>query len=111
MSLEALLAELRKEYLSQLPVRIQTIQAHNSRPKELEDDFHKLKGTGKTYGIPEISILAEVGEIICRDQKHNIAEALPLLIALLADIHTQRLRQEPFDVTSDPRFSKLQTLK
>lgn len=113
MSLDQILADLRKEYLSELPNRIETIRRHLEQGDAaiLREDFHKLKGTGKTYGIPELSVVAELGEIICRDRQPRIAKAVPLALDLMVAIHSRRVQQQTFDLNADPRFSELHSLK
>lgn len=109
MSMEQLLADLRKEYLDGLPARLAGIRQHLTEGsiETLEDDFHKLKGTGRTYGIPEISDVGELAESICGIARHHVTAAVPIAIELLSDIHKARSREETFDVQADPRFSKL----
>lgn len=112
MSMDQLLADLRKEYLDSLPTRLAGIRQHlnDGAIETLEDDFHKLKGTGRTYGIPEISDVGELAESICGIARHHVTAAVPLAIELLTDIHKARSRQETFDVQADPRFSTLRKL-
>lgn len=112
MNLEAVLAELKKEYVASLPLRMDDIRYHwkGSDFDTLKDDFHRLKGTGKTYGLPELSHIGEIGELICRDKFENIPTAMPLLIELIAAVHQSAVIQQSFDVTLDPRFSQLKKL-
>jgi hypothetical protein len=112
MSLDKILADLKMEYLSSLPTRLDGIRKHlhDGAFDVLEDEFHKLKGTGRTYGIPEITDVGEITEIICGDARQHVTTAVPLALDLLSDIHEARLRQETFDVKADPRFSKLRNL-
>jgi|FLYM01.1.fsa_nt_gi HPt (histidine-containing phosphotransfer) domain-containing protein len=66
MTLDELLKNLQIEYLSELPSRIEVIKSHveSKDVRALVEDFHKLKGTGKTYGIPEISVIGEKMEML-----------------------------------------------
>lgn len=109
MSIEALLLELQKEYVQELPLKIETIRKSMSGSDHapVREDFHKLKGTGKTYGIPEISELAEVVEMICLKRPEYITQAVPDALALLEDIHSQRSRSQCFQLDSDQRFTRL----
>src|SRR5438270_2952319 len=113
MSLDKILADLKKEYLDGLPTRLAGIRQHlrDGALDVLEDEFHKLKGTGRTYGIPEISDVGEITEHICGDARQHVRTAVPLALDLLSDIHEARIRQETFDVKADPRFSELHKLK
>src|SRR4051812_22546168 len=106
LKLETMLAELKREYVASMPSRIQVIRENFSKGDTpmMKDDFHRLKGSGKTYGVPEISLVAEVGETICRDKAKDVAAAVPVLLDLLTEIHAKQSRQESFDVGRDPRF-------
>src|ERR1700744_3615957 len=112
MSLEQILADLKKEYLDSLPSRLKGIRKHlhDGAIDVLEDEFHKLKGTGRTYGIPEITDVGEITEHICGDARQHVPTAVPIALDLLTDIHEARLRKETFDVQADPRFSELRKL-
>ncbi len=111
MTLDELLADLKKEYLASLPLRIDNIRKHSDErdAETLKDDFHKLKGTGKTYGFPELSKLGEIGESICRNREQNVAKAVPILLDLLSEIHRKAIDEESIDLKADPRFSELKT--
>lgn len=109
---EQMMEELRKEYLESLPSRIQEIQTKSEQNKvqEVLEHFHKLKGTGKTYGIPEISELGEVMERICRELPAQANQHVPDAVTLLRTIHQERSARRPVDLSNDPRFSKLKSL-
>lgn len=112
MTFDALMEDLKREYVSELPLKIQHIRT-NLDAKEhavVREDFHKLKGTGKTYGVPEISQLAEVVELICINRPESISKAVPEALTLLMDIHARRTAAEAFDITGDQRFSKLKRM-
>jgi HPt (histidine-containing phosphotransfer) domain-containing protein len=113
LSLEQILADLKREYLAGIPSRVATIREHLSLGDAavLEEDFHKIKGTGMTYGVPELSKIGELGETICRDRQQQITLAVPVLLDLISSIHESRSRQQTFDLTADPRFSDLDDLK
>ncbi len=67
MSTEELLKSLRKEYIETLPTKIKEIQSYvlKNDTESLLVLFHKLKGSGKTYGFDQISVLG-----------HDVEEAL-----------------------------------
>lgn len=112
MSFEELMDQLRKEYVLELPTKIDHIQTNLTARDHMvvREDFHKLKGTGKTYGIPEISELAEVVERICIHKPDVIPQAVPEALMLLRDIHRRRTAAEVFDITIDERFSMLKRM-
>ncbi len=69
MNFDELLKSLHKEYLTSLPSKIDSIaqQAIKGSAAELRESFHKLKGTGRTYGMPEVSELATLVEDLCAE--------------------------------------------
>lgn len=65
--LSEVLAELKAEYQEKFPeklTKMRTLHAAQDWPA-LKDEFHKLKGTGRTYGYPEVSLLCEALEQLC----------------------------------------------
>lgn len=112
MNFEALMEQLRTEYVDDLPSKIKEIESRlkNNEHQVVREDFHKLKGTGKTYGVPEISQLAEVVERICVASPQDIQRAVPDAISLLKEIHSQRVLSQSFDITADQRFARLKRL-
>jgi HPt (histidine-containing phosphotransfer) domain-containing protein len=109
MSLNDMLKGLQKDYLQSLPEKISVIRRHieaGSAP-DLEMAWHKLKGTGKTYGIPEISELAAAVELICHDQPAKAGPVATKALDILADIHSARAAEREFALGEDPRFKKL----
>ena len=56
------LGQLIDSYLKSLPEKILVIasQVQAKETGNVRESFHKLKGTGKTYGFPEVSELAGV---------------------------------------------------
>ena len=112
MSLENLLAELKKEYLDSLPEKIKSI-SELIKANEIdlvETEFHKLKGTGRTYGVPEISRVGELGERSCwiKDTKRD--DAISQALALLAKVHATRSKGEAFQIEDDQSCKALAEL-
>ena len=111
MSFEDMMKELQKEYIANLPNKITAIQSHfdNMNVSALEDEFHKIKGTGKTYGVPELSVLAKVLEDACK-KNHNIKELLPPTIKILKKIEDSRKNGSEFKIESDSLFQDVTKL-
>ncbi|MEK6555260.1 MAG: Hpt domain-containing protein [Bdellovibrionota bacterium] len=88
-NLDDLLKELRDEYIASLPQKIVTISEHLKQQDwtTLRDDFHKLKGTGKTYGLPVVSEIGEVVEKICLTKTQSAPQAIPLAVDLLLKVY------------------------
>jgi HPt (histidine-containing phosphotransfer) domain-containing protein len=112
MSFEKMMEGLRAEYVQSLPKKMDDIQSHLSVRDTalLRDDFHKLKGTGKTYGIPEISQLGEAVEKICKNKSEQALEIIPLALSLLALIHQKRSHGQMCLISDNPQFARIQKL-
>ena len=76
----------------------------------IEVEFHKLKGTGRTYGVPEISRVGELGERACwiTDAKRDaaIAQALELLLK----VHKIRAEGREYPIEDDETCKSLAQL-
>lgn len=116
MSLQALLESLQKDYIASLPQKWANLQTHiDARDMgALRDDFHKLKGTGKTYGLPEVSELAALIErILIAESDVSPDEGLKAAshgVGLLRKIHVARSQQMPFELDSSEEFAHLRKL-
>lgn len=109
MSFEDMLKNLRRDYLESMPDKISNIrkQIDGGATDGLRDAFHKLKGTGKTYGIPEISELAATVESICVSTPDRAGVAARQAVLILQDITSARKSDAEFKLKSDPRFKAL----
>ncbi len=112
MSLQNLLAELQKEYLDSLPEKIKSIsELIKANELELvETEFHKLKGTGRTYGVPEISRVGELGERSCWITDGKRDDAISQAIGLLGKVHQSRLKGQEFQIDDDESCKSLSSL-
>lgn len=110
MSLEQMMAELRKDYVDSLPKKLVSITDHwtSGQIDELKNDFHKLKGTGKTYGLPEITDVGLIMEHLCKVRPDQLKVAMPLAQSALKSIYA--LRSQNKDVTLDT-VTELRELK
>lgn len=112
MNFDNLMDQLRGEYLATIPEKIQVIvQLYNANDAHgVSEIFHKLKGTGGTYGVPEISTFGETLENFCKAQPSNLKAVLPDAIELLKKIHASRLKNEAYDINADSHFQKIKGL-
>ncbi|MBT4763020.1 MAG: Hpt domain-containing protein [Bdellovibrionaceae bacterium] len=71
-----MLDELKKEYLADLPKKIEQLEnlMLDANLEIIEDEFHKLKGTGKTYGVPEVTDICAIAEESCLQKASNWQE-------------------------------------
>ena len=110
MSFKALLDELKKDYIATLPEKIENIrtlwQAGNL--EELHSEYHKMKGTGRTYGIPEVSQLGEALETLCEaktpDAHEVLSRAVPMSLTILGKIRDSRLKDTALNIEDDRDF-------
>lgn len=109
LSLEALMNELRQEYIQSLPAKLQRLQEYSAATDidSLSNEFHKMKGTGKTYGIPEVSQLAIVAESKLGKHAQTQSVWLKQVINLLEKIHSSRCEGKEFDLASSPEYQRL----
>lgn len=112
MNFQDLMDELKQEYIESLPDKIRDIEAHYEQKdfQLLKEDFHKLKGTGKTYGLPEISLLGEAVERICLRSTGEALVVIPEALKLLRETHSKRKASQEFVITADQRFHKIQSM-
>lgn len=113
MSFEETLSQLRKAYLGAIPEKSAAIESHRRAGdvKAVRTEFHKLKGTGLTYGFPEISRLAELGEKICDHTPMLMAGTVPEALAILARIQHHRLNSlTAYPLDTDSSFQSMQSL-
>lgn len=112
MSIDDVLAELRKAYLEALPSRADGIEKllREGKYNEVETEFHKLKGTGKTYGLPEVSQVGEVAERLVEHGSTSAEESVPAAIKVLRKITTSRAAGLPLDLEKDNDFLYLAEL-
>lgn len=110
MSFEEMMKNLKREYVRDLPSKIATIRqfCEGSNVNQLREEFHKLKGTGKTYGIPEVSELCATLEQICIQQSAHAVEDSKSALEILTSIHKARSQDQAFEVAQDPRFQEIQ---
>ena len=109
MSLKNLLAELQRDYLESIPTKIANIQLlwserRNGDLRALQTEFHKLKGTGRTYGLPEISQLGEALETLCEEKHESLETVVTLASRVLESIRTSRESGVPYPLENDRDF-------
>jgi HPt (histidine-containing phosphotransfer) domain-containing protein len=111
--LSTILNELKEEYLQKMPQKIQLLKNLTARQdwKALEEEYHKLKGTGKTYGFPEISIICEKMEILAQQKQHHTAQMFEPAVELLEKMHLSYLEKKPLALEQDPFVRSLLAMK
>lgn len=112
MSLDDVLAELKKTYIDALPARADLIEKLHlgKQLADVEVEFHKLKGTGKTYGLPEVSSIGELGEKLSETAGPLADEGIVCAIKSLRNATKARAQGGALDLTADPDFLRLNEL-
>lgn len=111
--LSLVLGELKEDYLKKLPHKIANIKSliECQNWECLEDEYHKLKGTGKTYGFPEISVICEKLEYLVQQKNHQNCELFNQANELLERMHQGYLKKEPLQLEQDTFARSLLALK
>lgn len=111
-NIEELLKSLQRDYLTALPDKFVVIrkQIEARDTMELRESFHKLKGTGKTYGIPEVSEVSQLAEQLCLDFPDRAVEGARYAVEMLESIHAARAQGRPYPLEEDSSLPLLQKL-
>jgi HPt (histidine-containing phosphotransfer) domain-containing protein len=109
VSLDNLLKDLQTEYINRLSEKATEIElAFKSKDiSTVQDVFHRLKGSGSTYGIPEISDLGLVAEAICHHHPEALPWVVPAAIEILKKIQRSRQIDLSYPITEDPCYLRL----
>ena len=105
-NLKEILAQLQRNYLASMPEKIAALDTFwKKRDFELlETDYHKLKGTGRTYGLPEVTQIGAALERLCEIDRDALERAVPMSLKLLTRIQEMRLAGQVPNLEHDPDF-------
>lgn len=112
MSMQQLLKNLRAQYISELHVKIREMEElleQNAPSAVFSDHFHRLKGSGLTYGCAEISDISASVELACQTQHPRWPEAVEIGLEILKRVYFARLQQldQAYDLGADPQYTLL----
>ncbi len=109
---DEMMTELRMEYLASFDAKFDLMRGFLEGRDwySLELEMHKLKGTGSTYGVPEVTELCQHMETTCREQGALEEQDLNKAIALLIDIRKKYTEDAEFDLAKDSRFLELKKI-
>jgi hypothetical protein len=98
--------ELKADYLVQLPEKWNVIHtaAVASDRISLRTEYHKIKGAGKTYGYPEVSLLGEVMEKICDLNPEDLDLWVKRSLELLEKTIETRKKETEFLIESETDY-------
>ncbi len=111
--LSSILQELKQDYLKSLPVKIKLLKELTSEQnwEKLAVEYHKLKGTGKTYGFPEVSIVCEKMEIFAKQPESRKIILFDQAVVLLSRLYEAYLAEKTLDLKADPIGRSLLAIK
>jgi HPt (histidine-containing phosphotransfer) domain-containing protein len=109
---ETMMQELREEYLISISEKCTELQRNfrNRELTEVRESFHKMKGSGATYGVPEVSKLASILEYLCDSREQELNWAVPQAIEWLQKIKEHRMNDSVFELELEPKFILLSNL-
>lgn len=109
MNFDQMMTELRTEYIASMPGKIDEIRALAAAKDSsgLREAFHKLKGSGKTYGVDEVSELFAVCEKLCLDKPQISLQVAHLALKIFISIYESRITEKSFNITIIDDFKKL----
>lgn len=107
--LNDLFVELKQEYLDSFEEKIQSIMTfwHRRDRKNLQNEFHKIKGTGSTYGVYEATEVAEILEDLCAQNSPRLGLSIMIAIEAFRHICFQHRRNEGLDLEQQKFFRVL----
>jgi HPt (histidine-containing phosphotransfer) domain-containing protein len=108
-----MLLEMKQDYLVGLPGKIAGIKKliHAQSWTDLQEEFHKLKGTGKTYGFPQVSIVCERLETLLAENPEKEAQFFQNGAELLERMHLAYTQNQSFALEQDDFARSLLALK
>jgi HPt (histidine-containing phosphotransfer) domain-containing protein len=113
IKLSQLLSELKQEYISAFPAKIERLKTLTLSQDwaALSEEYHKLKGNGKTYGLPEISVLCEQMEYLTLNKDLQKTMLFEHALTLLERMHACYVSGDSFDLEKDPIAKSILSLK
>ena len=107
------LQDLKKEYIHSFPQKLDKIEKLTSDENwpELADEYHKLKGTGKTYGFPQISTLCEKMEAMALQTSTQKKPLFENGFTVLKKLLISYQQNKSFSIHEDPLFQMINQIK
>ena len=110
--IDDLFVELKKEYLATFQEKQELIKiawAEHDRDK-LENEFHKMKGTGRTYGLPEISVLGGMMELLCKENHPKLGLCVFMTLEILPKIVDHHNHIQEYKISDDFFYKRIKEL-
>ena len=111
--LNELLKDLKEDYLRNLPVKLAHLKVYSDQSNwpQLYEEYHKLKGNGKTYGYPDISVVAQKLELLAQHKEGQNQAFFLDAVALLGRMHQAYCENKPYPLQDDAFARSLLALK
>ena len=108
--LNDLFIELKQEYLESFDEKIESIMTFWFRRdlKNLKNEFHKIRGTGTTYGVHEATKIAEILEDLCDNNSPKLGLSIMIFVEMLKHIRFQHEHKNTLDLDSQKTFNALE---
>lgn len=109
MSFQEMMENLKKEYIQSIPEKIAEIKTLKNTQDlpGLRNAFHKLKGSGQTYGLPEISEIAAPVEGLFKIGSQEALPACDRALVLFEKLYQAETHHLPFRLQEQPEFLTL----
>lgn len=107
--LTELFVELKQEYLESFDEKIASIKTFWFRRdmKNLKNEFHKIKGTGTTYGVTEATMVADILEELCDNNSRKLGLSIMIAIEMFRHIRHQHENKSTLDLEQQKCFIAL----
>ncbi|MCB9073460.1 MAG: Hpt domain-containing protein [Bdellovibrionaceae bacterium] len=111
-ALNDLFTELKGEYLDSFAEKFAAIEKfwQEKDRAALRNEFHKMKGTGSTYGLPEVSVIAEMLEDMCSNHAESLGLSILVALRLLQKVAEGHRHATAYEYQKDSLFHELQSL-
>ena len=107
--LSDLFSELKKEYLDSFEDKFQSLTRYwqTGDRVNLQNEFHKIKGTGTTYGVQEATDVATLMEELCCQDSAQLGLYVLLALELLQKICAEHREGRTLDLAREKHFTRL----
>lgn len=106
--IKQIMEELKTEYVASLPLKRSLVHSlwEQNQLSQLEDEFHKMKGTGQTYGVQEISDLGRLFEGIAKLSQLDV-ELMQQFTLWIDAIFSSRSSLQSYSLAQDQNYKVL----
>lgn len=111
--LSQVLSELKKDYLKAFPKKIELLKrlTESKNWEALMHEYHKLKGTGKTYGFPDVSVISEKMEGFAKNPDSRKTILFDQAVVLLQRMYEAYSEEKTLNLKTDPIGKSILAIK